>query len=81
MENVDDLSKDDRILKFFNKYHCTGEKEYQDFLKSIDPVIAITILVAAVAKAADDGIYNKRESEILANCVKKLIINDNIIEQ
>jgi len=74
----EDLEKDDRVLKFFNKYHCTGEQEYKDFLNSIDPVIAVTILVAAVAKATNEGIYNKRESEILVNCVKKLVINDNI---
>ena len=65
-------------INIFNIYHVNSEQEYTDFLNNIDPVIAVTMLVAAVSKAQHHGVYTDNESEILSKCINKLVINNNI---
>jgi hypothetical protein len=65
----------------FNSYHCDGIDEYSEFLDKIDVPISVMLLIAAVKKAGDVGIYSKNETDVLSKILKVLMINDENLKE
>ena len=61
---------------FFGSLKCDSQEEFDNFLATLEPQGAVAILVAATAYAQGKEVYSKQESELIVNCVRKLVTPD-----